>query len=91
MGKNLTKHNHNTREVLFEKYERYYYQIQRTAKGYGLAGLRTSGGVCLEECRITRVRIGSGVCQLCPNNRAFDREKHFVICSKIKEAILQND
>jgi len=87
MGKDLTKHNENTREVLFEKHEHYYYKFHHTSRGYGLKALLTPGGICMEDCTIKHVRIGSGSCKECIFNKAFDSEKHFVICTRIKDAI----
>jgi len=80
MGKNLTHNNGDTREVLFEKYERYYYKTHKISNGEP---------ICIEDCLIKLYPIGSKLCQYCIHNKAFDTEKEFIICKKRKQAIKQ--
>lgn len=67
----------NTREVLFEKIQSYYYKTIHQIE-------------CVEQCMIkNRAMIGSASCVECVHNRGFDYEKRFIICSKLSKALLK--
>jgi len=89
MGKNLTyneSYNENTRLVLIEKSELYFYKFERFGAGIGLTGMLEQGGACMEECAIKKTKIGSVNCQECVYNKAYHNNKNYIICSKIKQA-----
>jgi len=84
MGKDLTSYYFdNTREVLFEKIQIYYYRMESDA--------RYSGGACLEKCMLRddgyEIMIGSSTCSKCIYNKGFDDDREYIICSRLTKAL----
>jgi hypothetical protein len=93
MGRDLTRSKirskiDNTRQVLFEKTQLYYYK-------------KTNAGLCLEECNFiggnyndieidSGINIGSCACGACPFNKGYDYENGFIICNRLAKAISKN-
>jgi hypothetical protein len=77
MNKNLTHINtKNTRCVLFEKAERYFYKVKNNGP--------FDDYTCDEKCPITNFWIGSVSCAECEFNQAFHDFDNFVVCEKLK-------
>ena len=90
MGKDLEPVADNTRIVLFEKHQFFYY--------------RTYGGKighrCLDLCMVStknsniipnvrgEVHIGSNACHECIYNKGFNIQKGYIICSNLVNATL---
>ena len=81
MGKDFNLIDKNTRLVLFEKREVYYYK-------------KDNGGKCFDICNFRKqentehpIHIGSGACNDCFFNNGYDNRKGYIICRKIREAI----
>jgi len=78
--KDFGSHN-NTRHVMFEKAQVYYYN---TTQVHGVSGMIH---VCIETCHISKVwcKIGSDFCKECRFNVGFHIKEQYIICKKIKQ------
>jgi hypothetical protein len=82
MGKDLSEYyNDDTREVLFEKQQVYYYKQGESEQFLGMIA-------CLEQCLVINgeTMIGSGACCDCKHNKGFNEDSGFIICSRLNEA-----
>jgi len=65
----------NTRQVLFEKKQVYYYKQLNT-------------GQCFENCKVynAATMIGSHACSECVFCKGFDIKEAYIICSRLNKA-----
>ena len=85
MGKDLESIADNTRIVLFEKHQIYYF---KTKFGECLEGCTAKNrGIELDEGYVRYVGIGSGACIQCVYNKGFNHKKNYIICKNLVNVI----